>query len=132
MTALARGLTATAPTPGPSTRDAAEDAVFLALADPTRRHLIRRIVVEAPVTSTELASGLPISRQAVAKHLTLLRDAGLVSAERRGRERRYRLTPRPLTEVADWLRAVEAEWEGRLDSLERYLAKNPEVPPVGE
>ena len=116
------------PTSYPADKGSVEDATFLALADPTRRYLIRRIVTDAPVTATELASGLPISRQAVAKHLALLRSSGLVSVERRGRERRYRLIPRPLTEAAAWLRAVEAEWDGHLDALERHLAAHPNMP----
>jgi len=130
MTAPAHPLAAggAAPDPIPGRPDV--EATFLALADPTRRLLIRRIVAGGPVTATELARGLPISRQAVAKHLALLRDAGLVSAEPRGRERRYRLTPRPLADAAGWLHAIEAEWESRLDALERHLAANPELTPA--
>jgi DNA-binding transcriptional ArsR family regulator len=98
----------------------AADAVFFALADPTRRRLVESLAA-APSTATSLARDLPISRQAVAKHLTALRGAELVSAERRGRETRYSLRPEPLREVSTWVDSVGAEWSARLSRLERAL-----------
>ena len=77
------------------------DAVFAALADPTRRSLLETLSREETVTASRLAIELPISRQAVAKHLGALREAHLVSSERVGRETLYRLHPEPLGEVAD-------------------------------
>ena len=104
-------------------RDAPE-AVFAALADPTRRRMIERLssVLCEPVTITRLADDFPISRQAVAKHLDLLEEAGLIASERRGRERVITLTPAPLAGAAAWIAAVEARWDERLAALERYLA----------
>jgi DNA-binding transcriptional ArsR family regulator len=97
-------------------------AVFAALADPTRRHLIEALAAGGSATATGLAAELPISRQAVAKHLGLLGRAGLVSSHRRGRESRFELEPAPLTEAAAWIGAIGAEWDGRLSDLERLLA----------
>ena len=101
-------------------RDA--DAVFQALADPTRRAVIRTLA-EGPHTATEIAERLPVSRQAVAKHLVALDQAGLVTAERAGREVRYRLTPRPMTEAMSWMADVGAEWDVRLERLRRHLKR---------
>lgn len=95
------------------------DAVFAALADPTRRQVIERLAAEPTATATQLASGLPISRQAVAKHLGALAAAHLASAERHGRETRYRLTPEPLADAVGWMRDVDARWGERLGALVR-------------
>jgi DNA-binding transcriptional ArsR family regulator len=76
------------------------------------------------VTATELAARLPVTRQAVAKHLASLADAGLVSAAREGREVRYRLTPSPMRETMTWMAAVGAEWDERLDALKRHLGSS--------
>ena len=97
-----------------------EPDVFAALADPTRRRLVESLAA-SPSSATILARNLPISRQAVAKHLALLRQADLVSAERRGRETRYALRPERLGEVQSWIDAVGSEWAGRLAKLERTL-----------
>jgi DNA-binding transcriptional ArsR family regulator len=81
-------------------------AVFAALADPTRRQLVMSMARGSTVTATALSADLPMTRQAVAKHLAMLDHAGLVAAERRGRETHYRLTPAVLSEAIDWLEAV--------------------------
>jgi ArsR family transcriptional regulator, cadmium/lead-responsive transcriptional repressor len=96
-------------------------AVFAALADPTRRHLLEALAAEPGATATGLAASLPISRQAVAKHLKLLGEAGLVSSRRSGREARFELDPRPLGEAAAWLGTISAEWDGRLRRLQRLV-----------
>jgi ArsR family transcriptional regulator, cadmium/lead-responsive transcriptional repressor len=92
--------------------------VFSALADPTRRRLLSAISA-TPATATQLAGDLPISRQAVSKHLTALADAGLLERERVGRDIRYRVTPEPLAEAVSWMAAVGGQWDMRLDSLRR-------------
>jgi DNA-binding transcriptional ArsR family regulator len=99
------------------------NAVFSALADPTRRDLLVTLSREDTATASRLASDLPISRQAVAKHLGALRDADLVSSERVGRETLYRLHPEPLGEVATWIKVVGAQWDRRLEALERALQR---------
>jgi DNA-binding transcriptional ArsR family regulator len=92
------------------------DAVFAALADANRRRLLTTIA-SSPATATELAGGLPISRQAVVKHLTALAQAGLVERERAGREVRYRVTPEPLSDAVSWMAEVGSQWDTRLASL---------------
>lgn len=97
------------------------DEVFLALADPTRRRVVETLARGGTVTATGLASQLPITRQAVAKHLSALRGADLVSSTRIGRETHYRLRPKPLDEAAHWIQMVGAEWDDRLDALRRSV-----------
>jgi DNA-binding transcriptional ArsR family regulator len=104
-----------------ATADNRAGAVFGALADPTRRHLVQALAAEPGATATGLASTLPISRQAVAKHLKLLGEAGLVASRRSGREARFELDPRPLGDAAAWLGAIGADWDQRLGSLRRLL-----------
>ena len=98
------------------------DAVFAALADPTRRALVETLSA-SPATATVLAKDLPMSRQAVAKHLALLSSAELVSSERRGRETRYTLRPEPLRDVSRWVDRVGDEWADRLARLERAVER---------
>jgi DNA-binding transcriptional ArsR family regulator len=93
------------------------DSAFAALADPTRRAILRLVVDEGPVTATVVSSRLPISRQGVAKHLGVLRDAGLVRAERLGRETRFEASLEPLGAIAQWVGDVGAAWDRRLDRL---------------
>ena len=102
-------------TPLPS---APTDRVFAALADPNRRRLLAA-VASSPATATELAGDLPISRQAVVKHLSALADAGLLERERRGREVRYRMTPQPLSDAVGWMAEVGGQWDQRLAGLAR-------------
>ncbi|MGH2913356.1 MAG: ArsR/SmtB family transcription factor [Solirubrobacteraceae bacterium] len=96
------------------------EAVFDALADPTRRQLLAR-VARRPATATELASALPITRQAVAKHLASLQQAGLLARERAGRDVRYRVTPEPLNDAVEWIARVGGQWDDRLARLARTL-----------
>lgn len=96
-------------------------AVFGALSDPTRRRLLATLADHPAATATELASELPISRQAVIKHLSALADAGLLDRQRSGREVRYRVTPAPLSDAASWMAQVGGQWDGRLAALSRQL-----------
>jgi DNA-binding transcriptional ArsR family regulator len=91
--------------------------VFSALADSTRRTVVEALATRETATATELAAELPVTRQAVAKHLTALSDAGLVEGQRLGRETRYRLTPEAMGEALDWIERVGAQWERRLAAL---------------
>jgi DNA-binding transcriptional ArsR family regulator len=99
--------------------DARAGAVFEALADATRRAVLRDVVAQGPRTATELAADLPISRQAVAKHLAVLREAGLVAHQRAGREARFAATLGPLEEAQAWLQATGDAWDDRLARLQR-------------
>ena len=95
-------------------------AVFSALADPTRRQLLSAIAAH-PATATELAGELPITRQAVVKHLNTLAEAGLLDREREGRDVRYRVTPEPLSGAITWIAEVGGEWDARLAALRSTL-----------
>jgi DNA-binding transcriptional ArsR family regulator len=97
--------------------------VFDALADPTRRHLVEALASRDGASATSLAADLPISRQAVTKHLSTLASAGLVSSHRSGRETLYELQPAPLADAADWIAQVGAEWDDRLARLQGFLKK---------
>ena len=99
--------------PGPDR----EQAVFAALADPTRRAVLRSIASGEAATATELAARLPVSRQAVAKHLAQLESARLVDGERVGRETRFHPTPAPLGDAIEWMTAVGTQWDERLAAL---------------
>jgi DNA-binding transcriptional ArsR family regulator len=94
--------------------------VFSALADPTRRQLISWLAAR-PATATELAGRLPISRQAITKHLAVLDDARLLAKERQGREVLYRLDAERLAPASEWIATVSARWEARIGRLKRYL-----------
>ena len=96
-------------------------AVFGALSDPTRRALLAAVAEHPATTATELAAQLPISRQAVLKHLNALTEAGLLDRTRSGREVRYQFTPAPLSDAVDWMTGVGAEWDDRLALLWREL-----------
>ncbi len=96
-------------------------AVFGALSDPTRRALLATIAGHPETTATQLAAELPISRQAVLKHLNALTDAGLLDRTRTGREVRYQFTPAPLSEAVGWMTEVGAEWDHRLAVLKSQL-----------
>jgi DNA-binding transcriptional ArsR family regulator len=93
------------------------DDVFAALADPTRREVLRSLSQRPDLTASRLAGELPITRQAVAKHLAALQRAGLVAPQRAGRETRYVLTPAPLADAMDWMAEVGAAWDRRLARL---------------
>jgi DNA-binding transcriptional ArsR family regulator len=95
--------------------------VFDALADPNRRYVLEALAQRETATATELAAELPVTRQAVAKHLAALNEAGLVESRREGRETRYELTPGPLGVAMDWMAGVGAQWDARLTRLEKHL-----------
>lgn len=97
--------------------------VFLAIADPTRRGILERLRADGLLSVTQLSDPLPISRQAVTKHLNVLEDAGLIVQERHGRERMHRLSVEPLRELDDWLAPYSAAWDRRLTRLQQHLEK---------
>lgn len=99
------------------------DLVFTALADATRRELLRGIVTAGAISATDLAVGRDITRQAVSKHLGILRDAGLVDTVRVGREVRYSADLAPLDEASRWIADTGASWDRRLGALQREVSK---------
>ena len=101
----------------------AADLVFAALSDPTRREVLELIGRRGEASATGLARELPVSRQAVNKHLASLAGAGLVAERRDGRQVLYRLTPEPMSEAMGWMAQVGGEWDARLAALRRHLGQ---------
>ena len=98
-------------------------SVFDALGDPGRRELFQAVSKRGSATATELAAGRGVTRQAVAKQLAALADAGLLQARREGRETRCEPTPAPLSDALAWLVHVGGRWDDRLAALGRHLAR---------
>jgi DNA-binding transcriptional ArsR family regulator len=101
------------------------DQVFAALSDPTRRRLFTRLADGGPATATQLAAELPVTRQAVVKHLEALKAAELVTSAREGREVRYTVTPAPLADAVGWIADVGAQWDTRLATLRSQFSHQP-------
>jgi DNA-binding transcriptional ArsR family regulator len=98
------------------------ERVFGALADPTRRSILAVLAASGPATATDLAGRLPVTRQAIAKHLALLSDAGLVTAEPGERRRvRYRLKSAPMQVAQQFLAVLARDWDGPLGALRQHL-----------
>ena len=97
------------------------ESVFSAVADPTRRTILGRLRSLGPLSIKQLAEPLPITRQAVTKHLDILIASGLVEVRRVGRERLHFLNPTPLHEVEDWLKPYSEAWDRRLTRLQQHL-----------
>ncbi|MEH7334935.1 metalloregulator ArsR/SmtB family transcription factor [Neobacillus drentensis] len=104
----------------------AKHDVFQAIADPTRRSLLKLLSnQELPVTA--ISEHYPISRTAVSKHLRVLADAGLVKERKVGRETRYKLEPEPLFELKDWLQYFELFWENKLTALRLFVEADSDI-----
>jgi DNA-binding transcriptional ArsR family regulator len=101
--------------------------IFAALADPTRLNLLVNLAENGPKTATRLAEEYPITRQGILKHLHILEDAGLVVVEQKGREKRYILTPEPLSDIDEWIKQISAKWDERLLRLKTLLEKETEA-----
>jgi len=96
--------------------------VFQAIADPTRRELLRFLAQHAEeLPLKRISAHFPLSRTAVSKHLRILGEAGLVKQRKAGRETRYRLEPEPLRELKQWLAYYERFWENKLSQLKAYV-----------
>ena len=111
--------------------DEAANAVFAALADPTRRRVLRLVAERGPASATLLQRDLPVTRQAIVKHLALLNRAGLVSAQRTGQEVRYALVPGSLDEVSDWIAEIGSRWDERLARLRQVVLDQQPAPHEG-
>lgn len=95
--------------------------LFSALGDPTRLGLIARLADGSERSIVHLGEGLPISRQAVAKHLDVLHGAGLVARRRSGREMHFALRPENIATARDWLDQIGAQWDDNLARLKAML-----------
>lgn len=100
-------------------------AVFAALADPTRRRVVHELSKDGPLTATQLAERIPVTRQAIAKHFVALEDAGLAAGVRSGRETRYELRTQAFAEAEAWMRAIGAMWDRRLAAFKEYVESVP-------
>ena len=110
--------------PDPTDGEAIAEQVFVALADPSRRSILAELAAGGPATATDLAERLPITRQAIAKHLALLAEAGLLTAEPGERRRvRYRLRSAPMQVAQQFLAALARDWDSRLDALKNHLGR---------
>ncbi|MDX6643531.1 MAG: hypothetical protein QOD76_1493 [Solirubrobacteraceae bacterium] len=96
------------------------DAVFSALADPTRREILARLA-EGESSVTRLAEPFDISLPAVSRHLKVLESAGLLAREKEGRVHRIRLVPDPMLDALEWMAHYGRFWEDQLDSLEAFV-----------
>jgi DNA-binding transcriptional ArsR family regulator len=113
----------------PPEGEAIAEQVFTALADPTRRTILAELAAHGPATATDLAGRLPITRQAIAKHLALLAAAGLVTAEPGERRRvRYRLRPAPMQVAQQFLAALARDWDNPLGTLKDHLDRSAHAP----
>jgi DNA-binding transcriptional ArsR family regulator len=111
-----------APEVPPPDMEAVAGQVFTALADPTRRSILAALAAGGPATATDLAVRLPNTRQAIAKHLALLADAGLVTTEPGERRRvRFRLRSAPMQVAQQFLAALARDWDGPLAALREHL-----------
>lgn len=107
--------------PGPGGDTGGVDTVLSALADPTRRAIFEAVVHAGPATATGLAREFPVSRQAIAKHLERLADAGLVRSSKSGRETRWQASVEPLSAARSWMDEMGAAWDRRLAALAERL-----------
>ncbi len=101
------------------------DAVFDALADPTRRRVLQ-LLAGRELSAGEIAASFTVTRPAVSRHLRVLREAGLVHARRDAQRRVYGLDPKPLAELDSWLAGYRPFWGDRLDLLEEHLRRTKE------
>ena len=107
-------------------RPSATEDVFRAIADPTRRAVLDLLIARGEESVSALAAPFRMSLPAVSRHLRVLKEAGLVTERRSGKQRLYRLTPEPLKGVHDWAKHYERFWIGKLDALGQYLRRTHE------
>lgn len=95
--------------------------VFNALGDPNRLRIVTRLCDDGPCSTSKVTQVIPVTRQAATKHLLLLEAVGLVSSERHGRERIWRIEPEPLADASDYLTALSKRWDNAIDRLRAYV-----------
>lgn len=102
--------------------------VFKAIADPTRRHIIHLLALSGALSLHDLTTHFPVTRQAVRKHVQVLREAGLINMQKVGREQKCHVEVAALKEVFDWVTFYQPFWENKLDALGTYLASTAPSP----
>jgi DNA-binding transcriptional ArsR family regulator len=95
--------------------------LFDALGDPNRLRIVTRLCEGGPCSTVQLTQVIPVTRQAATKHLLLLEAVGLVTSDRKGRERIWRIRPEPLVQASDYLTALSRRWDGAIDRLRAYV-----------
>lgn len=95
--------------------------VFSALAEPTRRQIIKLLAERGPLPATEIYDEFSVSRPAISQHLKVLRKAGLVQVEKRAQQRIYHANPTPMRELGEWATQMAQLWNERLDAFEQVL-----------
>jgi DNA-binding transcriptional ArsR family regulator len=114
---------------------AVDDDLWSAVGDPTRRRVLDLLLLDGHGTATSLSEQLPVTRQAVARHLTVLEQVGLVHGATAGRERRYRVDDQQLARAAAQLESVGSAWDGRLRRIARIaerIERQRQAPPTSE
>ena len=99
------------------------DNIFSALADSSRRHILV-LLSKGSKSAGSIAGEFKISRPAISKHLRILKDSGLVSTNKQGRQRYFSLNPKPIKEVFDWLKFYDKFWDEKLHLLKKYIEQN--------
>ena len=99
----------------------AKAQVFDALGDPNRLRIVTRLCDGGPCSTSQVTQVVSVSRQAATKHLLLLEAVGLVTSERHGRERIWRIEPEPLTDASDYLTGLSRRWDKAIDRLRAYV-----------
>lgn len=95
--------------------------LFDALGDPNRLRIVTRLCDGGPCSTSQVTEVVPVSRQAATKHLLLLASVGLVSSERHGRVRIWRIEPKPLSDASDYLTTLSKRWDDAIDRLRAYV-----------
>jgi DNA-binding transcriptional ArsR family regulator len=99
----------------------AKAPLFDALGDPNRLRIVTRLCDGGPCSTSQITQVVPVSRQAATKHLLLLEAVGLVSSQRHGRERIWRMQPRPLAEASEYLTALSQRWDRAIERLRAFV-----------
>ena len=107
-----------------STSVVARAPLFNALGDPNRLRIITRLCNDGPCSTTTITTVVSVSRQAATKHLLLLEAVGLVTSQRHGRERIWRMEPKPLADASEYLNALSQKWDKAIDRLRTYVEDN--------
>ena len=97
--------------------------MFVALADPTRRHILELLASSGELAATAIYEHFPVSPQAVSQHLKVLREAHLVEMEKRAQKRLYRLNPQTLSQFEAWVQQMQRRWSERFDALDTVLER---------
>jgi DNA-binding transcriptional ArsR family regulator len=97
---------------------------FAALAEPNRRRMIELIARHGEMASTDISDQFDISAPAVSQHLKVLREAELLTMEKRAQQRIYRINPEGVDEMWEWLNQMRTYWNQRFDALDRFLSHN--------